>query len=352
MEDGKISTRTVKEIAAFVNGQIDGAENTAVVGVAPIDQAQTGFLAFIAQPKYDTFLDTTPAAAILVRPDSPQSKTACLIRVPNPYLAFVRIARELFAIGEPEKHGRHNSAIIANSAEIPDNLSIGPYSVIGENAKIGDATIIGNNSTIAPGARLGKRCQIGNNVTIAHDVIVGNDVIIQAGSVIGSDGFGYVKDQDKYYKIPHVGTVILEDNVEIGVNVTVDRGTFGITRIKKGAKLDNLIQVAHNVVIGENTVIASQSGISGSTEIGDNVIIAGQVGFVGHIKIGNRTTFAAQAGITKSIPDGMTISGYPGRNHTRAKREEAVIRQGPELLKRLRKLEKFIKKHFPSSDEK
>ncbi len=346
----KIKTPTVHEIATLVDGRIEGNENTPVIGIAPIDQAREGFLAFIAQAKYDSHLQSSPAAAIFVRPDSPPSKQTCLIRVDNPYLAFVRVAREIFAIGEPQRYGVHSSAQIAETAQIASGLSIGVNSTIEEDTVIGEQCTIGNNSTISKAAHLGKGCQIANNVHIAHGVILGDEVIVQSGAVIGSDGFGYVKDGDIYYKIPHLGTVILEDKVEIGANVTIDRGTFGETRLKKGTKLDNLIHIAHNVIIGENTVIAAQSGISGSTEIGESVIIAGQVGFVGHIKIGARTTFCAQAGVTKSIPAGKIVSGYPAKDHARAKREEAVIRQGPELLKRVRKIEKFLKKNVADFD--
>ncbi|MCA9732569.1 MAG: UDP-3-O-(3-hydroxymyristoyl)glucosamine N-acyltransferase [Deferribacteres bacterium] len=348
MEERIINHRTVQEIAALVNGTIDGDERTKIVAVAPIDQAKIGSIAFIVSPDYDRFLETTLAAAVLVRPDSPPTDRSCLIRVPNPYLAFVRIARELFSIGEPQRQGLHATAIVNPTARIGKTLSIGPYSIIEANSVLGDDCIIGNNCTIGKGVKLGNRCQIGNNVHIANGVVLGNEVIVQSGTVIGSDGFGYAKDGDTYYKIPHIGQVILEDKVEIGANVTIDRGTFGETRIKKGTKLDNLIHIAHNVVIGENTVIAAQSGISGSTEIGDNVTIAGQVGFVGHIKIGNRTIFGAQAGVTKNVPDGITVSGYPAKLHARAKKEEAVKSQGPEMLTRVRKMERFLKENFPA----
>lgn len=333
-----------------MNGRIDGDGNTPISSVAPIDLAHEGSLGFVAQEKFDSYLKNTPAAAVLVRQDSPPSKQTCLIRVDNPYLAFVRVARELFGIGEPHGAGVHPTAHIAGSAQITGELSIGINSVVEEDVTIGEKCIIGNHCTISKGARLGNRCQVGNNVHIAHGVVLGDEVVIQAGAVIGSDGFGYVKESDIYYKIPHIGTVVLEDKVEIGANVTIDRGTFGETRLKKGAKLDNLIHIAHNVVIGENTVIAAQTGISGSTEIGNNVIIAGQVGFVGHIKISDRTTFCAQAGVTKNIPEGTIVSGYPAKEHGRAKREEAAVRQGPEMLKRVRKLEKFIKKTIPDFD--
>lgn len=313
-----------------------------VSGVASIDKAKASELTFIAQEKYDAYLDASPAAIVLVRPDSPGCKRKCLIRVPNPYLAFVRVARELFHLGEPEASGIHDTAIIDATAEVYPEVSIGAYSIVKKGASVGKSTIIGANTTIGARARVGERCQIGNHVTIAHEVQIGDEVIIQDGTVVGSDGFGYVRDGEHYHKIPHLGTVVLEDRVEIGANCCIDRATFGVTRIRRGAKLDNLIHVAHNVEIGENTVIAAQVGISGSTRIGKNVTIAGQVGFVGHIEIGDGAIFGAQAGVTKSIPANITVSGYPAKEHRKAKREEAALRNAPEMLRRLRELEKKV----------
>jgi UDP-3-O-[3-hydroxymyristoyl] glucosamine N-acyltransferase len=342
MRGAPIATHTVKELAALVGGEISGDETVAITGVSAIDNATAGSLAFIVQARYDSYLKETKAAAVLVRPDSPLVDGKTFIRVPNPYLAFVRIAREVFKMGELRTTGIHPTALVAPSAVIGRNVSLGAFCVIEEEAKIQQDTIIREHTTVGRNTKIGKHCQIGSKVTITHNLTIGNEVIIQAGSVIGSDGFGYVKDGDISYKIPHIGTVVLEDRVEIGANCTVDRATFGETRVKCGAKLDNLIHVAHNVEIGENTVIAAQTGVSGSTKIGKNVVIAGQVGFVGHIEIGDRTVFGAQAGVTKSIPEGLTVSGYPAKNHSQAKREEAALRRAPEMLKRIRKLEKRL----------
>ncbi|MFQ5630614.1 MAG: UDP-3-O-(3-hydroxymyristoyl)glucosamine N-acyltransferase, partial [bacterium] len=336
------TVHTVRTLAALVGGEIIGDANLRIAGVSAIDRAEFGTLAFIVQARYDDLLAKTEASAVLIRPDSPVVENKTLIRVANPYLAFVRIAREMFGVGEPRHTGLHPTALVASSAEISANASIGAFCVIEEGVQIGQDTIIRERSIVGRKTKIGKKCQICNNVTIAHDVNIGDEVIIQSGSVVGSDGFGYVKDGDMSYKIPHIGTVVLENRVEIGANCTIDRATFGETRIKTGAKLDNLIHVAHNVEIGENTVIAAQTGISGSTKLGKNVIIAGQVGFVGHINIGDRTIFGAQAGVTKSIPEGITVSGYPAKLHSQAKREEAALRRAPEMLKRLKKLEKKL----------
>ncbi len=334
-------------MAALVGGEVEGDAETLILHLAPIDQAQAGDLAFIAQPAYDDWLNKSPAAAVLVRPDSPRGKCPCIIRVNNPYLAFVQVAKNLFRIGQPVARGIDAHAFIHPEAHIGKDVSIGAFSLIEENVTVGDGTLIGANTVISRGVTIGQNCQIGQSVVIEHDVRLGNEVIIQSGSVIGSDGFGYVKDGEQYHKIPHVGTVVLEDRVEIGANCTIDRGTFGETRIKRGTKLDNLIHVAHNVEIGENTAIAAQTGISGSTRIGKNVVIAGQVGFVGHIEIGDGAVFGAQAGVTKSIPPHITVSGYPAKPHNQARREEAALRRAPEMLKRLRKLEQRLARLDP-----
>ncbi len=346
-EGRKIKTYRAEELARFVNGRIEGDGSVEITGVSSVEQARKGQLAFVAQAAYEPWLERTPASAVLVGPGAPRGACPCIIRVANPYLAFVRIAREKFGLGEPRPTGIHPQALIHPDAELGREVSVGPFSVIEAGARIGDRCIIGAQSYIGPGAVLGRDCQIGNGVRIEHDVLIGDEVIIQSGSVVGSDGFGYVKEKDRYYKIPHVGRVVLEDRVEIGANCTIDRGTFGDTRIRSGTKLDNLVHVAHNVEIGENTVIAAQTGISGSTKIGSRVTIAGQVGFVGHITIGDDTVFGAQAGVTKSIPPGITVSGYPAKLHSRARREEAALRRLPEALKRLRKLEKLLAEHDP-----
>jgi UDP-3-O-[3-hydroxymyristoyl] glucosamine N-acyltransferase len=344
---------TAAEIAHATHGRVEGNVAVVITGLAPIEQARPGDLTFIAQSRYFSYLDKTPAAAILVDATCPATPPhgPVLIRVANPYFEFIRVAKDFFQPPAPAP-GVHPTALVDESARLGKNVAIGSYVIIEADCEIGDDVRIGALSFIGRGTRIGSRSVIFPQVHIAHGVQIGNDVIIQAGSVVGSDGFGYVKHEGVYHKIPHIGTVILEDGVEIGANCGIDRGTFGETRIRRGTKLDNLIQVAHNVEIGEHTVIAAQSGISGSTKIGSHVTIAGQVGFVGHIEIGDNTTFGAQAGVTKSIPAGTTVSGYPAREHTQARREEAAIRRLPELLKRVRALEKALAKAAPEALEK
>ena len=333
---------TAQQIATMLQGELEGDSAVEITGIAPIDMAVTGQLAFIAQAAYDEWLDRTPAAAVLVRPDSPRGKCPCIIRVANPYLAFVRVAKEIFKIGEPKHSGIHETARIDPSAQLEAGVSIGALSVISENVCIGAGSIIGTHVYIGSGTTIGANCQIADGVILRHDVAIGDRVIIQSGSVVGSDGFGYVRDGEIYHKIPHVGRVVLEDDVEIGANCTIDRATFGETRICKGAKLDNLIQVGHNVRIGANTVIAAQTGISGSTKIGKNVVVGGQAGLVGHITIGDAAIIGARAGATKSIPAGLTVSGFPAKPHHQARREEAALRKAPEMLRRLKRIERWI----------
>ena len=332
---------TAAHIATHVHGAVDGDSQRLITGVAPIDQARAGDISFIAQAKYYAALQTSPAAAILVDTNCPSSPRQVLIRVQNPYYAFLQVA-SLFAPPQRPPDGVDASAVIHPSAKLGKRIAIGPNVVIEEDAQIGDDAVIGALSFIGRGAVLGERCILSPRVLIAHQVVLGQNVMVQSGSVIGSDGFGYVPVDGRHVKIPHTGTVVLEDDVEIGANCAIDRGTFGETRIGSGTKLDNLIQVAHNVQIGKDTLIAAQTGISGSTRVGSNVKIGGQVGIVGHIEIGDNASFGAQSGVSKSMPAGQTYFGTPAKEIMQAKREEASIRRLPELYKRVKALEKAL----------
>lgn len=344
---------TAAEIARAIAGRVEGDAAVIITGLAPIDQARSGDLTFIAQPRYFYCLGTTPATAVLVETNAPVSAAngVVLIRVANPYFAFLQIAKSFFQPAAAFT-GVHPTAVIGEFVRLGKNVAIGPHVIIEPECEIGNDVRLGALCYVGRGARLGDRTVLFPQVHLAAGVQLGNDVIIQAGAVIGSDGFGYVKHEGAYHKIPHIGTVVLEDGVEIGANSTIDRGTFGETRIRRGSKLDNLVHLAHNVEVGEHTVIAAQTGVSGSTKIGNRVTIAGQVGFVGHIEIGDGSTFGAQAGVTKSVPAGMTVSGYPAREHNLARKEEAARRRLPELLKRVRALEKALAHIAPAALEK
>lgn len=348
----KLPSLRAADLAQLVQGELIGDANTIITGIAPIESASAGDLSFIAQARFFDYLNTTAAAVVLVDRKSalPENLCCVLLRVANPYLAFVQIVKQYVPLPQVAS-GIHPSAQIGTGVRLGANVAIGPMAIISAECEIGEGVMIGPHCYIGPRAKLGANTILLQGVHIAHEVTLGNNVIVQYGAVIGSDGFGYVPHAGKYHKIPHLGTVVLEDEVEIGANCCIDRGTFGETRIRRGTKLDNLVHVAHNVVIGENTVIAAQSGISGSTTIGSNVVIAGQVGFVGHIDIGDRTVFGAQAGVTKSIKAGITVSGYPAREHSKAKREEAALRYLPDLLKRVRRIEKSLGQEEVESDQ-
>ncbi len=332
----------ITEVAHLVAGELEGDSSVAITGIAKIDEASDGQISFISNPKYQKYIDTTNASAVLVSKDFPETDKT-VIRTENPYVAFLKLLMTFHPKQETVQPGIHQTAVIDPGSSIGEGTAVGPNAVIGMRCKIGQ------NCRIHPGVVISDDVNIGDNVilypntTIRERVIIGNDVIIHNGTVIGSDGFGFAREGTQYHKITQVGTVVIEDHVEIGSNCTIDRATMGETRIKHGAKLDNLIQVAHNVVIGENTVIAAQTGVSGSTKIGKNVVIGGQVGFVGHITIGDNTQIGAQSGVSKDLPANAVFFGYPARPIMQAKREEAAIRRLPDLIKKISKLEKLFK---------
>jgi UDP-3-O-[3-hydroxymyristoyl] glucosamine N-acyltransferase len=334
---------TVQEIADWVGGKVEGDPSLWISGVAPLEAATPGQLSFLAFRKYQKLLDRTGASALLVGKECPTSSKT-LIRVENPLYAFLQVVERFFPpVRRQPKPGVHPTALVDPQARLGEGVSVGPFVVIEPRVRIGDRTTVMAGCYVGEGACIGSDALLHANVTVGHECLLGDRVVVHSGAVIGSDGFGFVKEKGAYHKIPHLGSVVIEDDVEIGANCTIDRATFGETRIGKGVKLDNLIHVAHNVVIGEHTVIAAQTGISGSTEIGRRVTIGGQVGFVGHIQIGDESTFGAQAGVTKSIPPRTVVSGYPAKPHHQARREEAALRQLPELIKRVRALEKKLK---------
>jgi UDP-3-O-[3-hydroxymyristoyl] glucosamine N-acyltransferase len=263
------------------------------------------------------------------------------IRVADPYLGFLLILEKLNPPKPPNFQGIHPSASIDPSVDFGENVTVGPLVYIGKNVSIGSGTIIYPGCVILDGVKIGRNSKFYPNVSIREDCIIGSNVIIHDSTVIGSDGFGFAPGADAYRKIPQSGIVRVEDDVEIGANCAIDRATLGETVIKKGCKLDNLIQIAHNVIVGENTVIAAQTGISGSTKIGQNVTIAGQVGIVGHISIGDKSIIAAQSGISKDVPPGEIWFGYPAQPIMKQKKVEASLRHLPEIAKKVHQLEKL-----------
>ena len=299
---------TAATIAGFLNGEIEGNPDIKVNTIAKIEEGQNGALSFLANPKYEHYIYETKSSIILVNKSFvPTSKIeATLIRVDNSYEAFASLLR-LVDQARPRKKGIHQTAVIEASAKIGADVYIGPFAYIGENCIIGDGCSVYPHVYVGDNTKLGNNCTLNPGVTIYHDCVLGEGCTIHAGSVIGSDGFGFApQSESEYMKIPQLGNVVLEDHVEIGANVTIDRATMGSTIIHKGVKLDNLIQIGHNVEVGDNTVMAAQTGISGSTKIGKNCMFGGQVGLAGHIKIANGTKIGAQGGILSNIKEENT----------------------------------------------
>lgn len=337
---------TAAQIAGIINGKIEGDANASVRSFGKIEEAQNEQLAFLANPKYEEYLYSSNAAVIIIN-DSLQLKqpvAATLIRVPDAYSAFATLLGTYQKMMQQQLAGVQEPSYVSKSASCGQNVFIGAFAYLGENVKVG------NNTKIYPNVYLGNDVKVGDNsiihpgVKIYHDCLIGNNVVIHAGTVIGSDGFGFAPQADgSFQKVPQIGNVVVEDNVEIGANTTIDRATIGSTIIKSGAKLDNLIQIAHNVEIGNSTVVAAQAGISGSTKVGKGVMIGGQVGIVGHINIGDGAKINAQSGVSKSIDPGKAVTGSPAHDYTSALRSQAISRKLPELEKRIKELEALVK---------
>jgi len=332
----------LRDIATHLGGEVEGDENLEITGLAPIEEAKSGDLTFLSNPKYVKFLERTQASAIILPKDMVCPPGKSVIRVANPYFAFAQVI-PLFYPSKPFLPvGIHPTAVIGEEVLLGKDVAIGPYVVIGDRCRIGEGTVLFPGVILGEEVWIGSHCVIHARVSIRERVRLGDRVIVHDGAVIGSDGFGFAFEGGKYHKIPQVGTVIIEDDVEIGANVTIDRATLGETRICKGVKLDNLIQIAHNCYIGEHTAIAGQAGLSGSTRLGKYVRVGGQAGFAGHLEVGDFAIVAAQSGVDKSIPPRVMVFGYPARPHREALRFEAGVHQIPQVLKTLRELRKRI----------
>jgi UDP-3-O-[3-hydroxymyristoyl] glucosamine N-acyltransferase len=335
---------TVGQIAQVVGGAVEGDAEATVSSLAKIEEAGPGALAFLANAKYEPFLYSTGATAVIVSPELPlrQAVAASLIRVADPYSAFTKLLEFYAQATRMGKRGVEQPSFLGESSTIGPGHYRGAFSYVGENC------VIGENVLIFPQAYIGDRVRIGAN-SIIHagakiyaDTVIGERCVIKAGAVVGTDGFGFAPQTDGSYRaIPQIGNVVLEDDVSIGANTTVDCATMGSTVVRQGTKIDNLVQVAHNVEIGKHTVIAAQTGISGSVKIGDYCVMAGQVGVVGHITIANRTTLAAKTGVQKSVrEEGQVLQGYPAFNLRDNQRASVIYRRLPELELRLTALEK------------
>ena len=347
---------TLKEAADFVGGVVFGNPNIEITNVAKLEDAKQGDLSFLYLEKYQHQLDTTKASAILISPKFEKKRTdISYIEVKDPNVALNKII-QTFLKPIINIHGIDSSASVHPNTIISPSAAIGKNVIISEGCKIGENSIILHNTVIMENVEIGNDCIIYPNVTIRENCKLGNNVIIHSNTCIGSDGFGFIpNEKGEYEKVPQIGNVEIEDNVEIGSNVSVDRAALGSTKIKKGTKIDNLVQIAHNVVIGENSIIISQTGIAGSTKIGNNCILAGQVGVVGHIEITDNVTITAQSGVSKSIDKPGKYRGTPAVPLGEALRVEAQIRNLPSFSEKIKKLEEkiaFLESKFSDTSKK
>jgi UDP-3-O-[3-hydroxymyristoyl] glucosamine N-acyltransferase len=333
----------LKDLAERLGCRLEGDGETEILRVAGIEHAQPGDLTFLANPKYEAALPTTRASAVLLREEAPPAPCAVL-RSRDPYLAFAR-AVGVFAPAWRPAPGVHPLAAVASEARLGRDVSIGAFVSIGEGAVIGDNTVIFPNVTIGPGVQVGADCVIHSNVSIRERVNVGSRVILQNGVVLGSDGYGFVRRGDgTHEKIPQIATVVIEDDVELGANTTVDRPAVGETRIRAGTKIDNLVQIGHGVSVGRNVLMAAQVGIAGSTDVEDDVIFGGQVGVGGHLTIGRGTVAVGQSGVTNSLAPGAMVAGYPAIDSREWRKASVVFKRLPELKRRIEELEARIAK--------
>ena len=333
----------LRDLAARLDCRLEGDGDIEILRVTGIHEAGPGDLTFVANPKYEKALAGTRASAVIIHTKGPAAPCASL-RSAEPYLAFAR-AVGVFAPDDRPAPGVHPLTAVAADVRVGAAVSIGPFVAIGAGATIGDRTIVYPNVTIGPGVRIGDDCVIHANVSIRERVTLGHRVVLQDGVVLGGDGYGFVRRGDgTHEKIPQVAGVVIENDVEIGANTTVDRPAVGETRIKAGAKIDNLVQIAHGVTIGRNALMAAQVGISGSTTIGDDVIFGGQVGVGGHLTIGNGAIAVGQSGVTNSLDPGQRVAGYPAIDNGTWRRASVLFKHLPELKKRIDALEAELEK--------
>ena len=333
--------KTLKEIAKLIDGQVIGDGGTLITGASGIREAAEGDITFLANSKYSSLMDKTRASAIITSSDA-QGTTKPIILTQNPSLAFVKII-SMFTpddVGHPS--GIDYTAVIGKNVSLGKDVTIGAYSVIGDNVTIGDNVIIYAGCYIGHHTKIGSSTLIYPHVSIRERISIGKGVIIHSGAVIGSDGFGFITIKGVHHKIPQVGTVQINDDVEIGANVTIDRARFDKTVIGRGTKIDNLVQIGHNVIIGENVLIVAQAGIAGSAIIGNNVTLGGQVGIVGHITVGDNAIVTAQSGVAKSVAPDTMVSGYPARPYMTNQRINASLQNLPKLFSTVREFKKKI----------
>jgi UDP-3-O-[3-hydroxymyristoyl] glucosamine N-acyltransferase len=337
---------SAQQIAMMIQGQVEGDASVTVHNFGKIEEATAGQISFLANPKYEAFLYTTAASIVIIgaQQQLKEKINATLIRVPDAYAAFATLLTKYQELKAQQLEGIQSPSFIAPSAKIGTNHFIAAFAYINEGATLGDHVKIFPNVVIGENVKIGNHVTIHPGVVVYADCVIGNHVTIHSGSIIGSDGFGFAPKEDgSYQKVPQLGNVVIEDDVEIGANTTIDRATIGSTFIRKGVKLDNQIQIAHNVEIGSNSVIAAQTGVSGSTKIGKNVMAGGQVGFSGHIAIADGIKIAGKTGVTKSfLTANMTLTGYPAAEQKQSLRSQVYVKNLPELEKRVQELEILV----------
>ncbi len=331
-------------IAAGLGGEIVGNKDVTVSTFAKIEEGKAGALSFMANPKYENYVYTTASSIVIVnrswQPQKPVSAT--LIKVDDAYGCFAKLL-EMYVAYKPQKKGVHPTAVVADSAKVGEGCYIGAYVVIDEGAEIGDGVKLYPHVYVGDGAKVGSGSTLHSGVKVYEGCRIGQRCIIHSGAVVGSDGFGFAPNaKGEYDKIPQIGIVEIEDDVEIGANTTIDRATMGATIIRKGAKLDNLVQIAHNVVVGENTVMAGMSAIAGSAKVGKNCMIGGQAGVVGHVSVGDRTVVGARSGVTSALPEGSQVMGFYAIEAGKFRRVNAVYRNLPELQRAVRELRREV----------
>lgn len=337
---------TALQIATHINGKIEGDENATVNGFSKIEEGKNGDISFLANPKYEEHLYTTKASIVVVSSllELKEPVQITLIRVNDPYASFAKLMQFYQSLLQTNLIGIEQPSFIHPTAKIGKDVYIAAFAYVGENAEIGDNAKIYPHCFIGNEARIGSATTLYAGVKVYNNCAIGNDVIVHAGAVIGSDGFGFAPQSNgTYKKVPQLGNVIIEDHVEIGANVCIDRATMGSTIVRKGTKLDNLVQIAHNVEIGESTVVAAQAGISGSTKIGKQVTIGGQAGIVGHIHIADGAKINGQSGVTKKIDkENVKVTGSPAFDFSSSMRAQAVFRKLPQIEKKIKALEELI----------
>ncbi|MEW6323703.1 MAG: UDP-3-O-(3-hydroxymyristoyl)glucosamine N-acyltransferase [Acidobacteriota bacterium] len=332
---------TLRELAARLECQLEGDGTIEVQHVASLEAAGPGALSFLANPKYASALASTRASAVIVGLEAPPAPCA-LLRTSNPYLAFARAVRAM-APPPPRPVGVHATAIVDPAAELGEGVAIGPYAVVGPGARIGARTVVHAHAYVEAGAVIGPDCELHPRVSVHAGSTLGARVVVKDGAVIGSPGFGFAtRDDGTHEAIPQIGPVVIEDDVQVGANTCIDRPAVGETRVKAGTKIDNLVQIAHGVVVGRNAFLAAQVGVAGSTVLGDGVMAGGQVGITGHVTVGDRVKLSAKTGVTGNVPDDAFMSGYPSMENLEWRKAHAVVRKLPELRRQVLELARRV----------